>query len=160
MKHKIVTNVRDGLTAYLGKDSQFRDHQVADIMSRVPSGTTTKSFIGLQLSEVDIDSREIGGMMAPTTKTYNLDILILLRGGDYDTVEESMDVVLGRLEKYLALDIGTLLGVEFSFDGDSEKVISYNFGQINTREGDLKKGGLGHLAVMGVTIKTHKTYST
>lgn len=157
MKHEILKNIRDGLVSFMGKDSDFQDLKMEDIKAFLPGMVTVNRFIGMDIQAIDTVEREIGSF-APLISTYNCDVVILVKGAEYDTVENEMDIVLRRLRKYFANDTGGLAGLQVNEDNVIERVLTYKVEGIRTFDGKLKGGDLGHVATLSVIINTELTF--
>lgn len=158
MRNKILQNLRDGLTSYLGKNSTFEEHKVEDIQNQLPNTVTVNKFIGLTIDNVKPLSREIGSF-SPSHDNFMVDIVILVRGAAYDTMKDELDIIVHRVRKYLANDIGGLNGLEQTFDSDTETVITYNVIGRSYVNGKMKKGDLGHLCTLSILVTTQTQFN-
>lgn len=145
--------MKDGLETYLGKDTNFEDTRVEEIMNQYPGLVTVNRFIGLDIQEVKAQDREIGAF-GSLIKDYSCGLVILVKGADYDKMKDELDTIVHRTLRYLANDIGSLNGLDDTIDGDTERVITYKVGGINYGSGKMKQGSLGHLCTITVIITT------
>lgn len=153
MRKKIIENLKDGLNSYLGKDSSFEDTKVEQVEGNYPGIVGVNRFIGIDIDDVKPRDREIGAF-GSLIKDYTCGIILLVKGADYVKLNTEIDTIVHRILRYLSTDIGDLNGIEDNVDSDIERVVTYKVSGINYGVGKIKKGGLGHLCTITVTITT------
>ncbi len=153
MRNKALKNLRDGLEAYLGKDTLFEDTRVEEVTNQFPGIVTVNTFIGIDIQEVKAQDREIGAF-GSLIKDYTCQIIVLVKGADYDKMKDDLDTIVHRTLRYLALDTGGLNGLQDTVDSDIERVITYRVNGIAYGNGKMKGGALGHICTITVIITT------
>lgn len=153
MRNKALKNIRDGLETYLGKDTQFEDTRVEEVTNQFPGTVTVNRFIGIDIQEVRAKDREIGAF-GSLIKDYTCQIVVLVKGADYDKMKDELDIIVHRTLRYLALDTGGLNGLQDTVDSDIERIITYKVNGILYGNGKMKSGSLGHLCTITVIITT------
>jgi hypothetical protein len=118
----------------------------------LPETVTVNYFIGVVIEKAGTISNEIG-KYHPATKNYECMIVIFLKGGDYNTVQDELDTIVTRVTKYLAKDTGNLDGLEQIKDGTTERVISYSIVDYNYDVREMKNA-LGAGCAITLNIKT------
>lgn len=158
MRNKILQNLRNGLIDYLGKNSTFQEHKVEDIQNQLPNTVTVNKFIGITIDNVKPLDREIGSF-SPSHDNFMVDIVVLVRGAAYDIMKDELDIIVHRVRKYLAKDIGDLNGLSETIDSDTETVITYNVVGRSYINGKMKKGELGHICTLSILITTQTQFN-
>lgn len=154
MRNVILENIKDGLEKELGQDSSYETLKIEDVQSRLPDSVLVNYFIGLSIDRANILSQEIG-RYHPSHNEYLCSIVIRIKNGDYQQGQTELDTIVRRVIKYLALDSGSLNGINLNEDGVDETVISYNIENFDYVAGQAKKSGLLHICLISLRIKTN-----
>jgi hypothetical protein len=153
MRKKILDNIATGLETEIGRDSTvYTDLKIEDIQTRLPETVTVNYFIGIVIERAGAISNEIG-RYAPSLKNYECMIVVFLKSGDYNAVQDELDTIVTRVTKYVAKDTGNLGGVEQIKDGTTERVVSFSIADYNYDVREMKSA-LGAGCAITLNIKT------
>ena len=149
----IVQKLNDELVKNVGLNSSYTEDKIENIQRRLPDTVLTETFLGIvpnQQAPVDF---EIGQRLA-TRWNYTLDLVLMVKDGDYDNGLNRLSKIVKRIIK--SLSTSEVLTLVYSDSNISEVPYRMDIDKITYENGEAKTVFL-HLSVITLSIKTNLT---
>ena len=147
----IVQKLNDELVKNVGLNSPYTDDKIENIQRRLPDTVLTETFLGIVPSqEVPIDF-EIGQRLA-TRWNYTLDLVLMVKDGDYDNGLNRLSKIVKRIIK--SLSTSEVLTLSYNDSNISEVPYQMDIDKITYENGEAKTVFL-HMSVITLSIKTN-----
>lgn len=147
----IVQKLNDELVKNVGLNSPYTDDKIENIQRRLPNTVLTETFLGIVPSqEVPVDF-EIGQRLA-TRWNYTLDLVLMVKDGDYDNGLNRLSKIVKRIIK--SLSTSEVLTLSYNDSNISEVPYQMDIDKITYENGEAKTVFL-HMSVITLSIKTN-----
>ncbi len=147
----IVQKLNDELVKNVGLNSPYTDDKIENIQRRLPDTVLTETFLGIVPSqEVPVDF-EIGQRLA-TRWNYTLDLVLMVKDGDYDNGLNRLSKIVKRIIK--SLSTSEVLTLSYNDSNISEVPYQMDIDKITYENGEAKTVFL-HMSVITLSIKTN-----
>jgi len=154
MRNYILTNIKEGLDDNLGVSSKYKNVLVDEVTNQIPESVTVNYFVGVDIVSANSADREIGKSY-PVRRIYECSIATLVKNADFNSGQNEVDIIVNRIFKYFAQDIGSLGGLSLTRDGIKETVISFDIeNMVYGQAAGLKVGQLGNACLISLNIMT------
>ena len=146
----IVQQLNTDLVADVGLNSSYTDDKIEDIQRRLPETVATNTFIGIVANQETPIQFEIGQNLASRWE-YSVDLVIMIRDGDFDNGLNKLGKILKRVVK--SLSSSKVLTLQYTDGTIQERPEYMNIEKITFDNGSGNQVFL-HMSVITLSIRT------